>query len=135
MLFRSPIFWPGQFHGLYSPWGCKEVDMTLRSMWKLPESGIKPLSPALLGRFLSTVPPGKVQVNHFKVHSSVAFSALNAVQPQLLSSSKEFPSLQVLTHQAVYAHSPLLPAPGNQSLHSVLNRFVDGFIYSGYPYK
>ena len=24
------IFWPGGFHGLYSPWGCKESDMTER---------------------------------------------------------------------------------------------------------
>ena len=22
------IFWPGEFHGLYSLWGCKELDMT-----------------------------------------------------------------------------------------------------------
>ena len=22
--------WPGEFHGLYSPWGCKESDMTER---------------------------------------------------------------------------------------------------------
>ena len=22
-----PVFWPGEFHGLYSPWGCKELDM------------------------------------------------------------------------------------------------------------
>ena len=22
----TPIFWPGEFHGLYSPWGCKEFD-------------------------------------------------------------------------------------------------------------
>ena len=21
-------FWPGEFHGLYSPWGCKELDTT-----------------------------------------------------------------------------------------------------------
>ena len=19
----TPVFWPGEFHGLYSPWGCK----------------------------------------------------------------------------------------------------------------
>ena len=27
---RLPIlvFWPGEFHGLYRPWGCKESDMT-----------------------------------------------------------------------------------------------------------
>ena len=23
-----PGFWPGEFHELYSPWGCKELDMT-----------------------------------------------------------------------------------------------------------
>ena len=23
-----PAFWPGEFHGLYSPWGHKELDMT-----------------------------------------------------------------------------------------------------------
>ena len=24
----TPVFWPGEFHGMYSPWGCKELDMT-----------------------------------------------------------------------------------------------------------
>ena len=24
----SPVFWPGEFHWLYSPWGCKESDTT-----------------------------------------------------------------------------------------------------------
>ena len=24
----TPVFWPGQFRGLYSPWGCKELDTT-----------------------------------------------------------------------------------------------------------
>ena len=23
-----PVFWPEEFHGLYSPWGCKELDTT-----------------------------------------------------------------------------------------------------------
>jgi len=23
-----PVFWPGEFHGLYSPWGPKESNMT-----------------------------------------------------------------------------------------------------------
>ena len=23
----TPVFWPGEFHALYSPWGCKELDM------------------------------------------------------------------------------------------------------------
>ena len=24
----TPVFWPGEFYGLYSPWGCKESDVT-----------------------------------------------------------------------------------------------------------
>ena len=24
----TPVFWPGEFDGLYSPWGCKELDKT-----------------------------------------------------------------------------------------------------------
>ena len=24
----TPVFWPGEFHGLYSPWSCKESDTT-----------------------------------------------------------------------------------------------------------
>ena len=26
----TPVFWPEEFHGLYSPWGHKESDMTER---------------------------------------------------------------------------------------------------------
>ena len=26
----TPAFWPGECHGLYSPWGCKESGMTER---------------------------------------------------------------------------------------------------------
>ena len=24
----TPVFWPGEFHGLYRPWGPKELDAT-----------------------------------------------------------------------------------------------------------
>ena len=26
----TPVFWPGEFLGLYCPWGCKESDTTER---------------------------------------------------------------------------------------------------------
>ena len=26
----TPVFWPGEFHGLYSPWGYKESDTTVQ---------------------------------------------------------------------------------------------------------
>ena len=36
-------------------------------MWNLPGPGIDPVSRALAGGFLSTVPPGRLQQVHFKV--------------------------------------------------------------------
>ena len=30
MVLPTPVFWPGEFLGLYSPWGRKESDMTER---------------------------------------------------------------------------------------------------------
>ena len=26
--YPTPVFWPGEFHGLYSPWSCKELAST-----------------------------------------------------------------------------------------------------------
>ena len=31
----TPVFWPGEFHRLYSPWGCKESDTTERLSLKV----------------------------------------------------------------------------------------------------
>ena len=38
---------------------CGSRAQVLRSMWDLPRPGLKPVSPALAGRFSTTVPPGK----------------------------------------------------------------------------
>ena len=27
-MLHTPVFWPEELHGLYSPWGHKELDMT-----------------------------------------------------------------------------------------------------------
>ena len=49
----SPVFWPGEFHGPYSPWGCKELDRTERlslSLWPFEQaflSGPKVLEASL----------------------------------------------------------------------------------------
>ena len=40
---------------------CGAWAQLLRGMWDLPGSGMEPVSPALAGKFLSTVPPGKLQ--------------------------------------------------------------------------
>ena len=31
----TPVFWPGEFHGLYSPWGRKEMDTSLNEVLEL----------------------------------------------------------------------------------------------------
>ena len=38
---------------------CGAQAQLLHSMWDLPGPGLEPMSPALAGRFLTTVPPGK----------------------------------------------------------------------------
>ena len=40
----TPVFWPGEFHGLYNPWGRKKSDATQRlslslSLWQLRKGG------------------------------------------------------------------------------------------------
>ena len=38
---------------------CGSQAQFLRGMWDLPRPGLEPVSPALAGRFSTTVPPGK----------------------------------------------------------------------------
>ena len=41
----TPVFWPGESHKLYSPWGCKESDTTERlSLYTLVHSQVKFIS-------------------------------------------------------------------------------------------
>ena len=47
----------------------------LRGMWDLPGPGLEPVSPALAGRFLTTVPPGKSERNILLI-TAVLFSHL-----------------------------------------------------------
>ena len=44
---------------------CGSRAQLLRGMQDLPRPGLEPLSPALAGRFSTTVPPGKPQRNTF----------------------------------------------------------------------
>ena len=43
---------------------CGSRAQLLRGMWDLPRPGLEPVSPALAGRFSTTVPPGK-PFSHF----------------------------------------------------------------------
>ena len=44
---------------------CGSRAQLLRGMWDLPRPGLEPVSPALAGRFSTTVPPGKPGAHRF----------------------------------------------------------------------
>ena len=51
---------------------CGAWAQLLRGMWDLPGPGLEPVSPALAGRFLTTVPPGKPVACSFIAESSIS---------------------------------------------------------------
>ena len=51
---------------------CVTQAQWLRGMWDLPGPGLEPMSPALAGGFLTTVPPGKPSIiGYYKILSIV----------------------------------------------------------------
>ena len=52
---------------------CGAWAQSLCDMWNPPGPGIEPVSPALAGGFLSTVPPGKSSLPCFKPPSLLSF--------------------------------------------------------------
>ena len=47
---------------------CGSRAQLLHGMWYLPRPKLKPMSPALAGRFSTTAPPGKPNILYFKVY-------------------------------------------------------------------
>ena len=48
---------------------CGSWAQLLRGMWDLPRPGLEPVSPALVGRFSTTAPPGKPLNDFFKFNT------------------------------------------------------------------
>ena len=63
---------------------CGSWAQLLRSMWGLPRPGLKPVSPALAGRFSTTAPPGKPPTTVFSTVPSDAFGKLEAAAQWVL---------------------------------------------------
>ena len=62
---------------------CGAWAQLLCGMWDLPGPGLKPMCPALAGRFLTTVPPGKPHFTIFKFETLLFFFFLSFVSPNL----------------------------------------------------
>ena len=50
---------------------CGSQAHLLRGMWDLPRPGLEPVSPALAGRFSTTVPPGKPYFRTFNKNATL----------------------------------------------------------------
>ena len=58
---------------------CGSRAQPLRGMWDLPRPGLEPTSPALAGRFSTTVPPGKPSISFYS--HSISLLLLSLGQP------------------------------------------------------
>ena len=58
---HTPVFWPGEFHGPYTPWGCKELDMTEWFSLHFTSEAVDNILSHVLWVFLQQLkpPPGK----------------------------------------------------------------------------
>ena len=65
----------------------------LRGMWDLPRPGLEPVSPALAGRFSTTAPPGKPEIEFFVVRWMDLESVIQSEVSQ-----KEKNKYHMLTH-------------------------------------
>ena len=57
----TPVFWPGEFHGPYSPWGCKELDMTEQLLLHFTSGAVDNILSHVLWAVLQQLklPPGE----------------------------------------------------------------------------
>ena len=55
---------------------CGTGAQLLYGMWDLPGPGLEPVSPALAGGFLITVPPGKPPLHAFRIRSFNEFQLI-----------------------------------------------------------
>ena len=76
-------------------------------MWDLPRPGLEPVSPALAGRFLTTVPPGKpLAILYVSL-------CLFFVGPVFVLFLNPFRPLPTFTHSTVFSEALLLACSGH----------------------
>ena len=85
---------------------CGPRAQLLRGMWDLPRPGLKPVSPALAGGFLTTVPPGKSGIyTSKKTYSKPSFALIHSLSLKHLEKPKiSYQRHQELWMQLKYTH-------------------------------
>ena len=105
---------------------CGAQAQLLRGMWDLPGPGLEPVSPALAGRFLTTVPPGKSwEGSKFDVYCVL----INTKRPK---SSQLHHKVQHLSHPLPAPYLSLIP-PSSES--SNLTNFASKVFPKANPFS
>ena len=95
---------------------CGAPAQLLRSMWDLPRPGLKPMSLALAGGFLTTAPPGRPQLDYiFLKHFCYILSSISVCE---VGGKGPFTSAQCAILPKVF---PLISIPINLSKISTFN--------------
>ena len=120
--------WASHHGGFFS---CGAQVLGILGMWNHPGPGIKPASPALAGKFLSTEPPGKSC--SFPSDANSIYSTIPSEETSPQANSQWFPGLPdlcvcVLCHTITtrpsqpQSHRVLLPRVNLEALHLLLSR-------------
>ena len=101
----TPVFWPGEFHGLYSPWDCKESDKTEWLLLSVQFSSVAQSCPTLCGPMSIPGLPVSHQLPEFTqthihrvsdtIQASHPLSSPFSSCPQSLPASEPFPMSQL----------------------------------------
>ena len=116
----------------------------LHGMWDLPGPGIKPVSPELAGRLLTTAPPGKSRDTRFKMQIlSICYLSsilpvpfycffLDKVPPTLLGICLLFTC--IFFHPSAYEYVPIPPDPILRKTYCVLYYILNKLsTFSSFP--
>ena len=92
---------------------CGSRAQLLRGMWDLPRPRLEPVSPALAGRFSTTVPPGK-PLEHFHLKKSQRWKNKGSKERRMerrkegrKKGKDEMPSL-LFSQCVIHSHTPIL---------------------------
>ena len=86
---------------------CGSRAQLLRGMWDLPRPGLEPVSPALAGRFSTTVPPGKPPASSYSRCFSRVWHVWN-IKKKKWHSDSQFNICIVIIYDSHLLNPPIL---------------------------
>ena len=87
----TPVFWPGEFHGLFSPWGRKELDTTKRLSLSYIIS-FSPLNNPQIGIILTLGWPLTYQLSFYMLNTTVNQKVLPSWNLHSISDNQGLPN-------------------------------------------